>query len=140
AAALEQCHELLDGGERHTERHCDVSVLAAAHHRLDDAQTYVERHRPVPLDCLLWTSFPFLLRHLFSPRPSAVTDPRTTGAMRTSAHDTPYCWRAAQVLGDPRKLSSCSRARSARKSRTGYSGVTRVLLVVHGVFARRDTR
>jgi hypothetical protein len=88
AAALEQRDELLHHRHRHAERDRDVSVLRPSHHRLDDADAHVERHRTVPLRWVLGLLLRLLLRHLFRSSALRVTGARTTGAMRISDHET----------------------------------------------------
>ena len=93
AAAVKQRHELLHHRGRHPERHRGVSVSRAAHHRLDDPDTHRIGHDALASARAVRRSrswFSFLPWHLFSPSDRRVTGPRTTGAMRTSAHETAH--------------------------------------------------
>lgn len=72
AAGLEQPHELLHHGDRDAERDGHVSLAGPSHHRLDDADSRLERHRTVPLDALFGCLLSLLLRHLSSPRASQI--------------------------------------------------------------------
>ena len=122
AAALEQTHKLLHDRRRHTKRDGDVVVLRSAHHRLDDANTNVERHRAVALHQLCFgrlmsPAFPFL-RHLSLSSAFRVTAARTRGAMRISGHESTHCWRATHR---PRNSSSAHASTSAPPCSTSHA-------------------
>ena len=90
SATAKQRHELLHARGRQTKRDCCVSVGCTAHHRLHDPDAYVVRHRSAPLGHRRRPACSFLVRHLFHSSASAVSRSRTTGAMRTSAHETTH--------------------------------------------------
>jgi hypothetical protein len=89
-ATVKERHELLDHGGRHAKRHRGVSMSRPAHHRLDDADPHRERHHPLLPQPVFGLLFSLLLRHLFLSSAFRVSGPRTSGAMRTSAHETTH--------------------------------------------------
>ncbi len=129
AAAVEEGDKLLYGRHRHAKCDRDVSVLRPAHHRLDDADAHVERHRPVPLVTVLrpflGSLLLLLLAHLFHSSALRVRGSRTTGAMRISDHETTYRWRAAQASTVGRRRRSCRTCRSSSPAGSSLSCETR---------------